>query len=690
MRISLLFLLLIYLLQIDRSNASHIIGYDMNLINIKNAQGQPTDNYKFRLKFYRDVTGILIPSSFTFTIKQNGSNIQVATVTLNKINPQTFINVPPGDCPPIGYSSGKVELGIYESPSINMANYNNTSGYYIYSEQNARNPGIKNVLGPSDYYAILMTMEFPALSTNASTRYNSSPIMNKLPLTYYCNQQEINVALNVIDPDGDSLVFSIVQPLDGGTQKPFDVIPFATGYGLNSNIFDGSPDVSINSSNGNLFFKPTQFGKYLVAVKCDEYRNGIKIGEIRRELQVEVVMCQEAKPEIKDLTNNVFDISRDTIAVNGTTNYSSTYKISDVFNDSLFLKVIPDTGANNNIFDSNQFNVNWLRNDSLNLPFNIFGLSMKGKGIYNLDFKWNIDSTDIKKTPYKFRLIVFDKACPLPLSDTLDVELLVTGQCYQNESSNLIACDSLVDFKGRIFYADATTLDTITSQIGCDKILTQNIKINKSPNITYLLNQSCDSILGMDGKMYYSDTLLIKSYTSANKCDSVVYQAIYIKESVSLPIRGLNQITDLSVNYFYAVDSIPGLYYEWNIDNGQIISGGNSNLVEVKWNGSGQLKCFTYFDTLCVKSSIYNVSTSVGLNNSPLSNLSVYPNPATNKILIQSLDNSDFYQIQIIDLKGKILKDLKLIENSEIDIQDLPKGIFILKVNDTYYRIAKI
>ncbi len=683
-------LLFIFLVQVNSSFASHLIGYDMNMINIKDASGNPTNNYKFRLRFYREPTGISLPNSFNFTIKANGTNAIVGTFNVNKINPQTFIRVAPNGCP-LSLMISSVELGIYESSVINLSSYNNVNGYYVYNSHVARNLGIKNVFGSSDAYGIILTMEFPALNIGSATQYNSSPVFNNLPVTYCYIQTPINIALNTIDPDGDSLAFSLVQPLDKDIiTKPFATIPYASGYGLNSNILDGNPDITINNSTGNIFFKPTQLGKYLIAFKCEEYRNSIKIGEIRREIQLEVILTQEAKPIIKDIKNNVFNISKDTLNISVDTSFYSTYRISDVYDDSLFLKVLPDTGLNNNIFDTTQFKTSWFLNDSSKLAFNINGLNTKGRKEYNLTFRWNLDSTDIKKTPYKFKLIVYDKACPSPLSDTLDVELSIQGQCFQKNTIDLIACDSLVDFKGRVFYNDATTIDTVSSYIGCDKIIIQNIKINKSPSLTYITNTACDSVLALDGNVYFSDTTIYKVYQNSNTCDSIVSQKLVINKSITLPIRGINQITDININYYYAVDSIYNLNYSWEVFNGQIISGSNTNLVEVKWNGSGNLKCYTYYDSSCVKSSNFDVNMFVGIDNQKNSAVKIYPNPTNGNLFIHKTNNSEEQKITLYDIQGKLILEKYFRDKTELDVSDFKTGVYLIRVNDHTYKLLKL
>jgi hypothetical protein len=64
-------------------------------------------------------------------------------------------------------------------------------------------------------------MDFPRLNPGSQTRYNSSPEFKKNPLTFFCVGKPYTLNWLVTDPDGDSLVFSLAQPLDDGTTKPF-------------------------------------------------------------------------------------------------------------------------------------------------------------------------------------------------------------------------------------------------------------------------------------------------------------------------------------------------------------------------------------------------------------------------------------------------------------------------------------
>ncbi len=74
---------------------------------------------------------------------------------------------------------------------------------------------------------------------------------------------------------------------------------------------------------------------------------------------------------------------------------------------------------------------------------------------------------------------------------------------------------------------------------------------------------------------------------------------------------------------------------------------------------------------------IYYPVTVSGINNLD-NNISLYPNPATTFITINGLDNA---QAQIIDLSGRIIKQLKITTNrQQIPVNNLQPGLYTLRV----------
>lgn len=98
------------------------------------------------------------------------------------------------------------------------------------------------------------------------------------------------------DPDGDSLVFSLI-PSRGlnGEQIPSYVFP---------DQVTGDPDdiMTIDSQTGDLIWnKPKKPGEYNVAIKIEEYRDGILMGHVVRDMQIKVRGCSNQAPEFTNV-----------------------------------------------------------------------------------------------------------------------------------------------------------------------------------------------------------------------------------------------------------------------------------------------------------------------------------------------------------------------------------------------------
>jgi len=80
---------------------------------------------------------------------------------------------------------------------------------------------------------------------------------------------------------------------------------------------------------------------------------------------------------------------------------------------------------------------------------------------------------------------------------------------------------------------------------------------------------------------------------------------------------------------------------------------------------------------------VINNSTNTGIsdNISEKRIISINPNPSSNYININTL-NPGKYQIQLMDISAKVLKQLNFEDKISIEISDLQKGIYFIKGND--------
>jgi hypothetical protein len=138
------------------------------------------------------------------------------------------------------------------------------------------------------------SMYVEATMNNSTTDSNSSP--------YYSVKPMYAVPLNVaytfnnggIDADGDSLWHDLIMPRTGASTCSDTAVnmSFATAtpqFNFNTNPFQTNNSFNLNHFNGQMYFTPTMLGKGNVVVRTREYRNGVQIGSVMREIQMQTL-----------------------------------------------------------------------------------------------------------------------------------------------------------------------------------------------------------------------------------------------------------------------------------------------------------------------------------------------------------------------------------------------------------------
>jgi len=192
----------------------------------------------------------------------------------------------------------------------------NPNGYIISYRRCCRNNTLLNVVDPLDTGGTYWI----ELTPQAQTECNTAARFRNEPEIYVCANEDIIFDASAIDEDGDSLVYRLCVPTEGGSQDnpqssdiyfpPFQNVTFAQGYSLDNLMSVGTP-VAIDSLTGELTLNAGLIGQFLIGVCVEEYRDGVKISETRRDFQYNVRMCTdpptadfnaEPNPNCDDLT----------------------------------------------------------------------------------------------------------------------------------------------------------------------------------------------------------------------------------------------------------------------------------------------------------------------------------------------------------------------------------------------------
>jgi gliding motility-associated-like protein len=271
------------------SMANHLVGGSLTYEQLGGS------TYRINLTLYRDCKVYDInnpPQDFPTLVKINIAKSNGALFKVVNINSSTPTDVPskidtcvanPGMClQQMVYS--QVVTGI--TPS--------SGGYHVYYQLCCRINSLVNIKNTNNPGGTFYTH----IPDNNLVTTNSSPQWKTTPQSFLCLGSALNIDYSAIDTDGDSLAYSLYTPYDsnivtfpGGI---FTAVPLAWTSTYNStNPFNASIPNSLQiSSTGIISGVPPQTsGNFVLGVRCQEWRNGIKLGEILRDFQIRVVVC---------------------------------------------------------------------------------------------------------------------------------------------------------------------------------------------------------------------------------------------------------------------------------------------------------------------------------------------------------------------------------------------------------------
>ncbi|MGB1207379.1 MAG: gliding motility-associated C-terminal domain-containing protein [Chitinophagales bacterium] len=131
--------------------------------------------------------------------------------------------------------------------------------------------------------------------------FNSSPILLQPPIDYANIGYTFIHNPNAFDIDGDSLYFELIPPKQGTNS---DVPLYQYPDQINPNNQPSSPDnnISLNPATGEFIWDAPQVaGIYNIAFLIREFRNGVQIGNMIRDMQIFVEDVNNTPPEISPL-----------------------------------------------------------------------------------------------------------------------------------------------------------------------------------------------------------------------------------------------------------------------------------------------------------------------------------------------------------------------------------------------------
>lgn len=148
-----------------------------------------------------------------------------------------------------------------------------------------------------------------------------------------------------------------------------------------------------------------------------------------------------------------------------------------------------------------------------------------------------------------------------------------------------------------------------------------------------------------------------------------------------------------TIGYAIAVNPIYVPSYAWAVDGGTIVSGQGTNSIRVYWTNvaRGSVKLVVSGQS-CVDSIQQEVSISpmIGLPDTDFKmGLTVFPNPAKNSLTITLQILPEHRIIYLYDFQGKLILQQELKLTQQLNLQELPQGMYMLKVGDWFGKIIR-
>ncbi|MEO8151221.1 MAG: gliding motility-associated C-terminal domain-containing protein [Bacteroidia bacterium] len=393
-----LFILASLFTGIDKAFATHAAGADLTYTCLGGNQ------YRIEVTFYRDCGGIAEPANVPVTYK-SASLGQNLTVTANKIaGTGQEITVPCATS--ASACNGGTSIGIrkfvYQATVTLPAAATDWKFSYAVC---CRNCAITTIMNPC---ATGTEIYVESTLNNVAAPGNSSPLFSNIPIAFVCSGQSFNYNHGVSDANGDSLSYEFIAPKISEASNVTFIPPFTA-----TTPFSSSTPFSLNVLTGQISFTPNMVQVGIMAIRVKEYRNGVLIGSVIRDMEVFTTVCANNLPTASGINN------------------TSNYTITACANQQICFDVYSDDA------DAGQ-TVTVTTNSGIAAGT----YTISGGAKPTLHFCWTPTVADIDLSPQTFTVTVQDNSCPNNGIQTYSYSLNVVAPDFNINATN-VSCNGL-------------------------------------------------------------------------------------------------------------------------------------------------------------------------------------------------------------------------------------------------------
>ena len=284
-KLVLLFAFFAGLAMFNHADASHMAGGDIQYRYIGDSSGV-ANQYRIIVRLYRDVAGINMPTSIPVYVCSSCYPTQTVTLPLTgggpgSVAPTLFDCVDPN-------ALGTVTMEIYIYKGVVVLPGLCSDWKFAYNTC-CRNFAVDNITnaGSQSFYI--------EAKLNNFLGNNTSPFFVSEPVRAFCVGQLFNWKQSAVEPDNDSINYTIVSVRGNSGSCSFNNLAYNSGWTPQQPITTNPPlSLTINPSSGVISFKPAAVEIDVLAVVVEEYRfdstyfQWVKIGESNRDMQITV------------------------------------------------------------------------------------------------------------------------------------------------------------------------------------------------------------------------------------------------------------------------------------------------------------------------------------------------------------------------------------------------------------------
>lgn len=348
-------------------------------------------NYQLKLILYRDCTGAPMPLSATVNISSASKGTSM-TLNLQQISYKNITTPCPGttnNC----YNTQSIVPGYAVAEYTGALAIPSTATDWVISYDGTARSATTNVTNGGNMYVYT--------TLNNTVGDNSNTFIPSVPQLYMAINGSVNIPLQALDPDGDSIVVTRIAPKVSATSN----VSYSTGYGATTPFGStGTYTIQTNGSNPAITLQSGgTTGKFNLAYEVQEYRNGVLVSTY-----------------IRDFVTNVLP---------GTANFS--YPEHNV-NDPYVVYACPGKTGSATLHFADPVNTDsvYITSDVPNIPgWGLTVVTNFGKPNAQVTVTWNAPTNLNPQTlPYFYvKLHVRDNACPMAISEY--ALLVKTQQC---------------------------------------------------------------------------------------------------------------------------------------------------------------------------------------------------------------------------------------------------------------------